>query len=125
MKQKFNDKMINPASVLIEQTAADLCAEYYEIGRSQGLHSKHKTHKAFVHAHIEQFIPIAVDLLTSMLGMPHASDDQKVLIHEALIERANDPDLSFMDEKIPDFKEPEKQPIILNSESISSRFTRK
>jgi len=72
-----------------------------------------------------RFIPIAVDLLTSMLGMPHVSDDQKVLIHEALIERANDPDLSFMDEKIPDFKEPEKRPIILNSESVSSRFTRK
>jgi len=30
-----------------------------------------------------------------------------------------------MDEKIPDFKEPEKRPIILNSESVSSRFTRK
>ena len=118
-------KIIAPSSTLIEQTAADLCATYYEVGRGQGLKSKHKTHKAFVHAHIERFIPIAVDLLTSMLGMPHVSDDQKVLIHEALIERANDPDLSFMDEKIPDFKEPEKRPIILNSESISSRFTRK
>src|SRR6266436_1143712 len=108
-------KIIAPSSTLIEQTAADLCATYYEVGRGQGLKSKHKTHKAFVHAHIERFILIAVDLLTSMLGMPHISDDQKVLIHEALIERANDPDLSFMDEKIPDFKEPEKRPIILNS----------
>ena len=122
---KLEKKMINPVSVLIEQTAADCAAEYFEIGLSQGLKSKHKSHKAFVHAHIERFIPIAVDLLTSMLGMPHVSDDQKVLIHEALIERANDPDLSFMDEKVPDFKEPEKRPIILNSESISSRFTRK
>jgi len=122
---KLEKKMINPASVLIEQTAADLCAEYFEIGLSQGLKSKHKSHKAFVYVHIERFIPIAVDLLTLMLGMKHVSDDQKALIHEALIERANDPDLSFMDEKVPDFKEPEKRPIILNSESISSRFTRK
>jgi len=101
---KLEKKMINPASVLIEQTAADLCAEYFEIGLSQGLKSKHKTHKAFVHAHIERFIPIAVDLLTSMLGMKHISDDQKVLIHEALIERANDPDLSFMMKKFQTLK---------------------
>src|SRR6266850_1247532 len=121
---KLEKKMTNPASVLIEQTAADLAAEYFEIGLSQGLKSKHKTHKAFVRAHIERFIPIAGGLLTSMLGMKHVSDDQKVLIHEALIERANDPDLSFMDEKIPDVKEPEKRPIIINSESVSSRFTR-
>ena len=122
---KLEKKMINPASVLIEQTAADFCSEYFEIGLSQGLKSRHKTHKAFVHAYLESFIPLAVDHLISMLAMPHVPDDQKALIHEALIERANDPDLSFMDEKIPAFKEPEKRPIILNSESISSRFTRK
>ena len=93
-------KIVKPHSTLIEQTAADLCATYYEVGRSQGLTSKHKTHKAFVHHNIEHFIPIAVDILTTMLGNPNTPDNQKEAIAEALLERANDPDLSFMNEKI-------------------------
>ncbi len=97
---KLDKKIINPSSVLIEQTAADLCAEYYEIGCSQGLKSKHKTHKAFVHAHIEHFIPLAVQTLLDILANPATPSEQKDAISEALIERANDADLSFLNEKI-------------------------
>jgi len=121
----LQNKIIHPASVLIEQTAADLCAEYYEIGRSQGLKSKHKTHKAFVHAHLERFIPIAVDLLTTMLGKKETPDSQKELIAQALLERANDPDLVVLNEKIQPFKEDAPRPIIINSQSLDSLFTRK
>lgn len=118
-------KIINPASVLIEQTAADLCAEYYEIGLSQGLKSKRKTHKSFVHHNIEHFIPIAVNILTDMLGSPAVPDNQKELIVEALLERANDPELVFMNEKIPDFKEAANNSIIVNTPNLDSLFTRK
>lgn len=107
-------KIINPASVLIEQTAADMAAEYFEIGMSQGLKSKSKTHKQFVHHNIEHFIPLAVQTLTSMLGMEHIPKEQKDLILDALLERANDPDLVMLNEKI-EFKEPEKKVEIITT----------
>lgn len=113
----LQNKIINPASVLIEQTAADLCATFFEAGLSAGLKSKHKTHKAFVHNNIEKFIPKAVELLLDMLGNPATPDDQKQLISEALIERANDPDLSFMNEKI-EFKEKQIVPEVLRTSAF-------
>jgi hypothetical protein len=122
---KLEKKMINPASVLIEQTAADLCAEYYEIGRSQGLTSKSKTHKQFVHRNIEHFIPIAIDILTTILGNPSTPQSQKDLILEALLERANDPDLIAFNEPIPIFKEAPNNPVIINTKSLSSLLERK
>lgn len=114
---KLEKNVIKPSSVLIEQTAADLCAAFYEAGLSAGLKSKSKTHKAFVHKNIEHFIPKAVELLVEMLGNPATPDSQKEAIAEALIERANDPDLSFLNEKI-DWKAPEKRPEIIKA----SRF---
>lgn len=116
---KLEKNVIKPESVLIEQTAADLCAEFYEAGLASGLKSKHKTHKAFVHHNIEKFIPKAVELLVEMLGKDSTPNNQKELIAAALIERANDPDLSFLNEKI-DWKEPEKRPEIISA----NRFDR-
>ncbi len=118
-------KIINPASVLIEQTAADLCAAFFEAGLSAGLKSRHKTHKAFVHHNLEKFIPKAVEILVDMLGKPETPDSQKELISQALLERANDPDLITLNEKIQPFKEDKPRPIIINSESLDSLFTRK
>lgn len=118
-------KIINPASVLIEQTAADLASAFFEVGLSQGLKSKHKTHKAFVHHNIERFIPKAVDILIDMLGNPATPDSQKELIREALVERANDPDLVMLTEPIT-WKEPEVKPIVLTSgETIHDLFKKK
>lgn len=118
----MNFKIINPASTLIEQTAADMAASYYEIGRSQGLKSKSKTHKNFVHHNIEHFIPLAVQTLVDMLGMPHIPQEQKDLISEALLERANDPELSFMNEKLPIFKEPENRIEILRTSAFDKAW---
>jgi hypothetical protein len=118
-------KIIDPTSTLIEQTAADLCAVFYEAGLSAGLKSKHKTHKAFVHHNLEHFIPKAVELLVDILGNPATPDSQKQAISEALIERANDPDLMVLNEPIQPFKETVNRPIIVNSSSISSLFDRK
>lgn len=110
-------KIIKPSSVLIEQTAADLAAAFFEVGLSQGIPTKHKTHKAFVHHNIEKFIPKAVEILTDMLANPATPQEQRDAILEALLERASDPDLSFLNEKV-DWKDPVKRPEIIRA----SRF---
>ena len=85
-------KLSNPSSVLIEITAGNLAAFWYETGRSQGLHSKHKTVKEYVNANVEKFIPKAIDYLLDILNNPFTPHEQKELIYDALSERMNDPD---------------------------------
>jgi hypothetical protein len=90
----MHTKIKKPSSVLIENIAANLAAEFYEAAlRTPGLKpSKHKTHKAFVKANIEKFLPKAVDLCLDMLGNPYTPADQKQMIFEALQDRVNDPE---------------------------------
>lgn len=87
MTRKLND----PSSVLIEITAGNLAATWYEIGRSQGLKSKYKTTKAYVNANVEKFIPKAIEHLIDMLGNEFVPHDQKEMIYDALSSRVNDP----------------------------------
>ena len=84
-------KVSSPSSVLIEVTAGNLAATWYEIGRSQGMTSKYKTTKAYVNANVEKFIPKALDLLLDMLDNPSTPADQKEIIYDAISERVNDP----------------------------------
>ena len=91
---KVQNQVVAPHSVLIEKTALDLATTYYEVGRSQGLHSKHKDARKFAKANVEKYIPMAVKLLMDMLGNPATPNDQKDMIYDALMERSNDPDLS-------------------------------
>lgn len=86
-------KPTNPTNILIEQTALNLAATFYEAGRNTGMTSKHKTPQAFAKANLERFIPKAVDILLDILGKPDTPDVMKQAIHEALIERHNDPTL--------------------------------
>ena len=90
-------KIIKPHSSLIENVAANIAAEFYEIGRTQGLHSKHKTPRAYARANFEKFIPNAVKHLMDMLGSSMVSENEKQAIYDALLERANDSDLSILD----------------------------
>lgn len=87
-------KIITPRNTLIEKTAGELAAAWYEIGRSQGLTSKHKNARKYAKANLEKFIPKAVELLLQMLE-PHsnATEEMKAEIYEALMERHNDPEL--------------------------------
>jgi len=110
-----------PASSLIEQTAADLAAVYYETGRSQGLHSKYKTHKEFVAAYIENFIPLAIDTLLDILAKPETPVAQKDAISEALMERANSPKVSIFDQKY-DLVEKKVGPIVIESRNTAKIF---
>lgn len=91
---KIQNQVVSPHSLLIEKTALELAATYYEVGRSQGLTSKFKNPKAFAKANVEKYIPMAVKLLMDMIGSEAVPQDQKDMIYDALMERTNDPDLS-------------------------------
>jgi len=80
-------------SHLIEETAARLAAEYWEIGKSQGLDSKCKTAREFGKKNLEKFIPITISLFIDMLANPTFPQYEKDRILEALMERHNDPTL--------------------------------
>ena len=97
MSQLNGKKLTTPKHIIIEKVAGELAATFYEIGRGQGGTSKYPNARAYAKANIENFIPKAVEILTDMLSMPHISQHMKDEIAEALIERANDPDLAFFD----------------------------
>lgn len=87
-------KVLTPTSTLIETIAGQLAATWYEVGRGQGLTSKHKTARAYAAANLEKFIPKAVELCLEMLGPNSTSTpEMKEEIWEALQERLNDPEL--------------------------------
>lgn len=118
-------KIITPQSVLIEKTALELAAAYYEIGRSKGLVSKYKDPKSYAKKYIKNFIPKAVEVLMDMLAKPSTPNEMKELIYDAFLERTNDEELS--NSGIPVFKNdvpfksskhvPEK-PIIVNTKKV-------
>ncbi len=96
-------RFIKPESILIEQTALKLATEFYEIGRSQGLTSKYKTHQAYARRHLNEFVPKAVELLMDILANPKTPQDQRDMILDAFLERTNDVELS---DSIPAFNNP-------------------
>ncbi len=87
-------RFIKPESILIEQTALKLATEFYEIGRSQGLTSKYKTHQAYARRHLNEFIPLAVSYLMDIISNPQTPIEMRDMVYDALLERTNDVDLS-------------------------------
>lgn len=89
------DIIKNPRYTIIEQIAVNIAAQWYEIGRGQGMTSKHKDAKSYAKANIEKFIPKAVELALEMIGpnstLPKQAKDD---IFAALQERHNDPTLN-------------------------------
>lgn len=81
-KPKFN---------LIEHIAISLAAEFYEVGRSQGLKSKYKTARHYAAANLERFVPHAIRSMLNMLNNPSISAEMKEEIFESIQERINDP----------------------------------
>lgn len=86
-------KIIKPEDTLIEKTALAYAAEFYEIGREQGLKSKHKNARAYAKANFERFIPAVVDNFLTILNNPTFDADAKAMIWNALQKRHNDPNL--------------------------------
>src|SRR4051812_39706072 len=103
---KFN-KIITPASILIEKTAGELAATMYEAGRSSGMTSRYKNARAYARANLERFIPKAVELLIDIMSRPNTPPDQKELIYQALMERTNDQQVAAIGQQagLPEFEQ--------------------
>jgi hypothetical protein len=80
-----------PRFNLIEHVAAELAANFYEVGRSQGLKSRHKNARTYALNNLERFVPHATKYLLDQLNDPSISAEAKDEIMESLFERVNDP----------------------------------
>lgn len=96
-EQRKNRLLQAPKSVIIETTALEFAMVFWDAGRSAGATSK-MTQKAWARKNFPKFIPKAVEHLTSMLGRTDIADLLKQQIHEALLERINDPEMQMLDE---------------------------
>jgi hypothetical protein len=111
-----------PEHIIIEQTAGELAATWYEIGRSNGMRSKYKTARKYAEANLEKFVPKAIDILTDMLANPSTPQTMKDHIMDALLERANAPELSIFN-KTYDFVEKKVGPIVIESPKVAKIFS--
>lgn len=121
---KKNNLLLPARHTVIEQTAAQLAAVFYEAGRSSGLTSDYKDARSFARAKFIIFIPRAIEILLSMLNRSDIHDLQKQEIFLALQERMNDPDVNQV---LPNYNameimkflpKSEPKPVIINT----SRF---
>jgi hypothetical protein len=94
---KKNRLVEAPRSTIIEQTALEFAAVFYDAARSSGGKST-KGQKQWARDNFTKFIPHAVQHLTAMIGQPNVADHLKQQIHEALLERINDPEMQMLDE---------------------------
>ncbi len=130
---KFKD----PSDVIIEKTAGEFAGVFFDAARSSGMEKitlqgeiinlkKYRNNpRAFARAHLEKFIPAAVEALTTILGRPETPEEQKQIIYNALMERVNDQDLDLMSKTagLPDFQntvlyksdQEKPKPVIVNT----------
>lgn len=111
----------SPKHTLIEKTAAEMAAVFYDACRSSGMTSEYTNARSFARANFIKFIPYAVKTLLSMLGRSDIHDLQKQEIFESLQERMNDPDVNQV---LPNYDameimkllpKSEPRPVIINS----------
>lgn len=126
-------RLIQPESILIEKTALDLAAIYYEAGRASGLTSKHKDPRSFARANVTTFIPKAVELLMDILAKDSTPKAMKDAIYDAFMERTND--VGLANNGIKEFENPLAKdfvsdkvvipkPIIANTTSIEDALAK-
>jgi hypothetical protein len=83
-------KSHQPKSTLIEDTAIEFAAAFYEAARMKGIDCKpYRNQRQYIKKNFEKFIPHAVKHLTEMLSSTTLHEDLKYKIYEALTERAN------------------------------------
>lgn len=133
-------KIATPETTIIEKTAGEFAATFFEAARSSGLEKiqlqgriinlkKYKNNpRAFARDCIEAFIPAAVHALNEILARENTPPDQKEIIYNALMERVNDAQLDMMGKTagLPEFqntvlykKDNEKpNPVIINTPKI-------
>lgn len=87
------NEIVTPTTGMIERMAMEYAATWWEAARSSGLKpGKYKTARQFAKAKFEGFIPEVVKNLITMLGNPSLPPDQKMMIYDELMKRANDSD---------------------------------
>lgn len=139
-------KIVDPSNVIIEKTAGEFCATFYEAARSSGLKIiklqgktinllRYKSPRDFARRHLEAFIPAAVHALTDIMSRPNTPVEQKDMIYNALMERVNDKDLDMMGKTagLPEFEKTilytddtaKPKPVIINSPKIDFDFNSK
>lgn len=82
-----------PKFTIIEKVAGEFAGVFYDAARASGVPSQYRSAKHFARAKFTVFIPKAVEILTGMLDRQDLPDLMKAEIYDALIERANDPNL--------------------------------
>ena len=140
-------KLVDPSDVIVEKTAGEFAGTFFEAARSSGMGiimlqgqkidlRKYKNNpRAFARAHLEKFIPAAIEALTTLLGRDNVPADQKEVIYQALMERVNDKTVIEMGQaaQLPEFEntvlykaDNEKpKPVIVNTPSIDFDFDSK
>ncbi len=87
-------KTVKPINPLIFRTAGEFAAVFWEVGRSQGLTSKHKTARAYARANFEKFVPQVISSFLQMLKpTSNCSEHMRQEIYHALVDPINDPNL--------------------------------
>lgn len=121
----INTLMATPKHTVIERTALEFAATFWEAGRSSGMPSKYKNARAFARANFIKFIPQTISILTDMLGRSDVSEHMKKEIHEAIVERINDPRVNLeMGNPLPDIDlkkllgDKPEPPVIVNTKRI-------
>lgn len=101
-------KIVEPGTFIIEQTAGEFAAVFFEGARGSGLKKVHlqgdtinllkfkNDPKKFAKAHFEKFIPAAVHALNEIMCNPKTAPEKRDLIYRAIMERTNDAGLDLM-----------------------------
>lgn len=140
-------KLVDPSDVIIEKTAGEFAGVFFDAARTSGLEvimlqgqkinlKKYKNNpRAFARAHLEKFIPAAIEALTTILGRENTPVEQKEIIYQALMERVNDQTVIEMGQaaQLPEFEnsplyKPDNEkpkPVIVNTTSIDFDFDSK
>lgn len=140
-------KIITPSSMLIENTAAAFACTFFEAARSSGLKiinlqgqkinlMRYKENpRLFGKAHLEKFIPAAVEALIEIMSRDNTPVSQKEQIYQALMERTNDEQVAEMGKTagLPEFEQtilykPDTElpkPVIINTPKIDFDFNSK
>jgi hypothetical protein len=136
----LSHKIKDPSDVIIEKTAGEFAATFFEAARSSGMGiitlqgqkidlRKYKNNpRDFARRHLEKFIPAAVHALTELLARDSTPADQKEIIYQALLERVNDPDIDMMAKTagLPEYEQTslyksdqeKPKPVIINTPKI-------
>jgi hypothetical protein len=72
--------------VLIRKTAEEIAGCFFEMSRSDRFRAAAGTQKQFIKRHWKDHLSFALESLAGLLGQPGFPEDQKMTIHEAILE---------------------------------------